>query len=111
MAGLNTLTITNSGFFNINEKIVNRRTFVSKLITPIGSPIILDGVASGFSSESYLAYSPLEFTDAEKITVNFKGTFLTGPNRQCAWELLNSFNSPLTLTLENSRVTLTYALI
>jgi hypothetical protein len=108
MAGLDTLTITNSGFFNINKKIINRRTFVGSLINIVGSPIILDGVASGFSEESYLTYSPLTFTDSEKITINFKGTFLTGTNKQTAWELINSFNSPITLSFENSRVILTY---
>ena len=108
MAGLDTLTITNSGFFNINKKIISSRVFSASLITIKGKTVIMDGVASSFSEENYLTYSPLSFIDTEKIVVNFKGTFTSTDHEQCGWELISSEGSALTLLFENSRVTLLY---
>ena len=81
MAGLDTLNITNTGLLNINKKVVNSRTFASNLITAVGSPVVIEGVASGFSTESYFVYSPLAFTNSEKISVNFKGIFFKKEER------------------------------
>lgn len=108
MAGLDTLTITKSGFFNINKKIISTRVFSPSLITIKGKTVIIDGIASSFSSENYLTYSPLSFIDTEKIVANFKGTFTSSDHEQCAWELISSEGGALTLSFDNSRVTLLY---
>ena len=108
MAGLDILNITDTGLFYINKKIVDSRAYSSNLITVIGNPSIIDGVASNFSPDSYLAYSPLRFSNPESISINFKGTFLEGDNSQCAFELMSSGGTPLSLFMENTRVKLTY---
>ena len=107
MADLNTLNITDSGFLNINNKIINSRTFSKKLIKYVGSPTITDGVASDFSETSYLTYSPINFTeDTKNISVIFNGTFALKDTPQCAWELNGT--APLSLMFKNDRVYLTY---
>ena len=108
MAGLDTLNITDSGFFNINKKIVSSKTYSSSLITVVGKPIIVDGVASSLSAENYLTYSPLAFRDTEKISISFKGTFGESNKPQSIWELISPDGDILTLTFENTKVTLTY---
>lgn len=108
MAGLDTLTITNSGIFNINRKIVDSRVFSSSLITMKGKVAIKDGIASSFSQENYLTFSPLHFIDSEKITINFKGTYTTSDHNECPLELIDSEGKALSLLFENSRVTLIY---
>ena len=108
MAGLDTLNITNSGFFNINKKIIGNKVFSDKLIVIHGETIITDGIASSFSEENYLSYSPLLFYNAEKISVNFQGTFTKADNKQCIWELITPDGDVLTLTFENSRVALSF---
>lgn len=111
MAGLDILNITDSGLLKISQKILNSRTYSSSLITVVGDPIVLDGIASNFSSENYFIYSPLNFTDTESITIDFKGTFIEGEDKdykQCAFELISSEGTPLTLFLENTKVTLMY---
>lgn len=108
MAGLDTLNITNTGLLNISKKVVNSRTFVSNLITAIGSPVVIEGVASGFSTEDYFVYYPLTFTNSEKISVNFKGIFFKKEGLQTAFQLISAAGAPLTMTFENSRVTFTY---
>lgn len=108
MAGLDALNITNTGLLNINKKVVNSRTFVSNLITAVGSPTVVEGVASGFSTEDYFVYSPLAFTDSEKIRVNFKGVFFKKDGLQTAFQLISGAGAPLTMTFENSRINFTY---
>ena len=108
MAGLDTLNITNSGLFNINKKIINSRVYSNSLITAIGNPTILDGVASGFSSESYLFYSPLNLEGATALSVNFQGNLTRSTKEQCAWELTNTSEASLRLIFENNKVTLMY---
>lgn len=108
MAGLDTLNITNTGLLNINKKVVNSRAFKSNLITAVGSPTIIEGVASGFSTEDYYVYSPLAFTNSEKISVNFKGIFFKKEGLQTAFQLISAAGAPLIMTFENSRVNFTY---
>ena len=108
MAGLDTLNVTKSGFFNINKKIVSDKTFNSKSITIYGEPVITDGVATSFSEDNYLAHYPLLFSKAEKISISFQGTFTPSDSKQCIWELINADGDFLTLTFENNRVMLTY---
>ena len=108
MAGLDTLTITNSGLFSINQKIANSRTYSSSLITVVGSPAISDGIASGLSTENYFTYSPLNFIDPEKITVLFKGTYIPNGQSQCAWSIQSTTGNSLHLIFENNEVTLKY---
>lgn len=108
MAGLDALNITNTGLLNINKKVTNSRTFVSNLITAVGNPTIVEGVASGFSTEDYFVYSPLAFTDSEKIRINFKGVFFRKDGLQTAFQLISGAGASLTMTFENSRVSFTY---
>jgi len=108
MAGLDTLTITNSGLFSINQKIANSRTYSSSLITVVGSPAISDGIASGLSTGNYFTYSPLNFTDPEKITILFKGTYIPNGQSQCAWSIQSTTGNSLHLIFENNEVTLKY---
>lgn len=108
MAGLDTLNITNTGLLHINKKIINSRTFSSNLITAVGSPAVVDGVASEFSVNNYFIYSPLAFTNSEKIGIDFRGTFVKKEEFQCAFELISAAGAPLSISFENSRVSLTY---
>lgn len=108
MASLNTLNITNSGFININEKVVNSRIYSSNLITAVGTPIVTNGIASGFSSNSYFTYSNLNFNESEQIDINFKGNFIANSDKQCAFQLLTDSGIPLSLYFENDRVTLSF---
>ena len=108
MAGLDTLNITNSGLFNINKKIINSRVYSDSLITAIGNPTILDGIASGFSSESYLFYSPLNLEGATTLSVNFQGNLTRSTKEQCVWELTNTSEASLRLIFENNKVALMY---
>ena len=108
MAGLDTLNITNSGLFNINKKIINSRVYSNSLIAAIGNPTILDGVASGFSSENYLFYSPLNLEEATALSINFQGNLTRSTKEQCVWELTNTSEASLRLIFENNKVTLMY---
>ena len=108
MASLDTLNITDSGLLNINKKIVNSRVYANDLITTVGNISINDGIATGFSSENYLTYSPLHLQNSEKVEVSFYGTFTQGNARQCAWELTPSEGEPLSLIFENTQITLSY---
>ena len=109
MAGLDTLEITNAGLININKKIIGSRIFSGNLITTVGTPIVVDGVASNFSPQNYFTYSPLNFVDTESLTVNFQGTFFKSDNKQCAFELIGSDENALTLFFGNTSATLLYA--
>ena len=108
MASLDTLNITDSGLININQKIVNNRTYASNLITAIGNPTVIDGVAIGFSSNNYFVYSPLNFKEANTLYASFKGRYISNSQKQCAFELKTTEGVPLTLTFENNRVYLTF---
>ena len=108
MAGLNTLKTTNAGFFNINKKIINSRTYTSSLISSVGTPVVANGIATSFSQESYLIHAPLELEGVNKITISFKGTFIEGEQTQAAFELGNSFDMPLSLSFENHKVLIRY---
>lgn len=104
MANTNALTITKKGFTYINEKLIGSRIFEESLITAVGSPVISKGVARDFSEEDYLTYAPLNFEEATKITISFKGQFFKADFEQCMWELESSEGTPLSLTYTNNEV-------
>ena len=108
MASLDSLNITNSGLININQKVINSRAYSASLITTVGNPTVIEGISSGFSAENYFIHSPLNLEDAEKISINLKGSFFQNSQEQCILELMSSTENALSLTFTNSQINITY---
>ena len=105
MATLNTLKITDLGLFNINNKIIDTRTFNNNLINTVGNPSVVLGNASDLSEDSYFTY-PLYLNGTNNLSVSFEGIFTQSEAEQCAWELESSLNSSVKVLLSNNAVTL-----
>ena len=106
MATVNSFDITNKGFFCINDKIIGSRVFSQDLITPVGNPIVSQGVARSFSEDDYFVYSPLDFEETTKITITFDGQFFLADHKQCMFELSGD-GLPVKLSFTNDEVLLT----
>ena len=108
MAEYSKFTFADSSLTKICKEIINDRVYNSSLIKIVGSPYIVDGVATNFSSSDYLYQDSLSLP-SDEITISIKGVFASGSNsKQCAWALIGNDVYPIILYASETSITLSY---
>ena len=87
----NNLVITNNALTSISRELINKRLYKEDSIEKVGSPYILNGVASNFSSSDYLKQTGLVFAPDAPLSVEFQGSCSPIPESslECVWKLQN----------------------
>lgn len=109
MASTKNMVITERGLNTLSRELLNRRKFQKRLISIIGNPTLADGLAFSIDNENYFKHSGLAFSDIDKVSISFKGVYLSSNQEdkgQVLWSLTGINSESLTLVMFNDKISL-----
>ena len=73
----NTMVITDSSLAQVSRELIDKRVYKAGLITTVGTPIVVNGLASNISNSSYFTYSGFSFdNNLHSTKITFNGTYV-----------------------------------
>ena len=93
------MVITDSSLSQVNRELIDKRVYKEGLITTVGTPTVVNGLASNISNSNYFTSSNFSFSNnLHNVKITFKGLYVP--------ELLNHTSFAYELTGGSSQLSL-----